>query len=113
MSQNMNMLYLFGFSEITGNHLERSLPLIKSQINRGIQIGIVLIHDGVIGTNAKGKISKAMEELLRLNISIFAMIPDLMARGLNPESIHNKIKPLEYDDLIEILDVTPKIISWI
>ena len=113
MSQNINNLYLFGFSEITGNHLERLLPLIKAQINRGAQIGIVLIHDWVIGINVKGKIPKAMEDLLSLNISIFAMIPDLMARGLNPENIHNKIKPLEYDDLIEILDGTPKIISWI
>lgn len=113
MSQNINMLYLFGFSENTGNHLERLLPLIKTQINRGAQIGIVLIHDGVIGINVKGRVPKAVEELLNLNISIFAMIPDLMARGLNPENIHSKIKLLEYDDLIEILDVTSKIISWI
>ena len=85
---------------------------LRAQINKDSQIGFVLIHDGVIGINKKGKIPKKMEELFNMNITIYAMIPDLQARGIALENIHDKVKPIEYDDLIDILDVTPKIISW-
>ena len=112
MSENRKVLYLFGYSEITGTHLERLLPILRAQINKDSQIGFVLIHDGVIGINKKGKIPKKMEELFNMNITIYAMIPDLQARGIALENIHDKVKPIEYDDLIDILDVTPKIISW-
>ena len=112
MSEDRKVLYLFGYSEMTGTQLERLLPILKAQINKGSQIGMVLIHDGVIGINKKGKIPKKMEELLNMNITVYAMIPDLQARGIALEDIHDKVKPIEYDDLIDILDVTPKIISW-
>ena len=105
-------LYLFGFSEITGNHLERLLPILKGQIKKGGQIGIVLIHDGAIGINKRGRITKAMEELLSLKVILYAMIPDLKARGIDLEQTHEKIKPIEYDDLIDLLDNKLKIISW-
>ena len=110
--REFNFLYLFGFSEITGNHLERLLPILKGQIKKGSQIGIVLIHDGVIGINKRGRITKAMEELLSLEVTLYAMIPDLKARGIVLEQTHEKIKPIKYDDLIDLLDNTLKIISW-
>jgi sulfur relay protein TusB/DsrH len=112
MSENRNVLYLFGYSEMTGTHLERLSPILKAQVNKGSQIGLVLIHDGVIGINKKGRIPEKMEELLKMNITVYAMIPDLQARGIALENIHDKVKPIGYDDLIDILDVTPKIISW-
>lgn len=112
MSDNSNLLYLFGYSEMTGTHLERLLPIIEAQINKGSQIRLVLIHDGVIGINTKGRIPRKMEELLEMKITVYAMIPDLHARGIALEIIHDKVKPIEYDDLIDLLDITPKIISW-
>ena len=112
MAENRNVLYLFGYSEMTGTHLGRLLPILNAQINKGSQIGLVLIHDGVIGINKKGKIPEKMEELLNKNINVYAMIPDLQARGIALENIHDKVKPIGYDDLIDILDITPKIISW-
>ena len=112
MAKNRNVLYLFGYSEMTGTHLERLLPILKAQVNKGSQIGFVLIHDGVIGINKKGRIPERMEELLNMNVTVFAMIPDLQARGITQEQIHDKVKPIGYDELIDILDVTPKIISW-
>ena len=112
MTENRNVLYLFGYSEMTGTHLERLLPILKAQASKGSQIGLVLIHDGVIGINKKGRIPERIEELLNMNIVVYAMIPDLQARGIAQEQIHDKVRPIGYDDLIDILDVTPKIISW-
>ena len=112
MTENKNVLYLFGYSEMTGTHLKRLLPIVKAQMNKGSQIRMVLIHDGVIGINKKGKIPEKMEEMLNMNVTAYAMIPDLQARGIALENIHDKVKSIGYDELIDILDVTPKIISW-
>jgi sulfur relay protein TusB/DsrH len=112
MSENIDIIYLFGFSTNTGTYLERLLPILRSQKTMDTKIGIILIHDGVIGISTKGKIPKQMEDLLDLNIPILAMVPDLKARGISLKYISEKIKPIEYDDLIDILDITPKIISW-
>ena len=112
MSENRKVLYLFGYSEMTGTHLGRLFPILKAQINKGSEIGLVLIHDGVIGINKKGRIPDRMQELLNMNINIYAMIPDLQARGIALENIHDKVKQIGYDDLIDLMDLTPKIISW-
>ena len=108
----MDILYLFGYSERTGNHLERLLPLIRVQIQKGKNLGIVFIHDGVIGLNTNVSIPKPVEELLNTNITLKAMVPDMKARGIPVESLHDKVKPIEYDELVELLDNTQKIISW-
>ena len=112
MSENLDMIYLFGFSSNTGTHLERLFPILKVQKAKNSKIGIILLHDGVIGISTKGKIPKHMEDLLDLDIPLFAMVPDLKARGITLDYISEKIKPIEYDDLIDILDTTLKIISW-
>ena len=112
MIENLDMVYLFGFSSTTGKHVERLLPILKVQKAKNSKIGIVLIHDGVIGVTTKGRIPKDLEDLFDLNIAIFAMIPDLKARGIALNYLSEKVRPIEYDDLINILDTTPKIISW-
>jgi len=113
MTENFDIVYLYGFSELTGNHLRRLLPILKSQIKKNNKLGIVLIQDGVIGITKKGKISNKMVELLSLDIAVFAIKSDLIARGIAQEYIHDKIRSIDYDDLIDIIDNTPKIISWL
>ena len=109
---DLDMVYLFGFSGLTGNHLRRLLPILRSQIKKDTKLGLVLIQDGVIGIGTKGKIPKQVEELLNLDIAVFAMKPDIKARGLVPEQVHEKIKTIEYEDLIDVIDAAPKVISW-
>jgi len=112
MVEDLDIIYLFGFSGLVGNHLKRLLPILKSQIKKNTKLGLVLIHDGVIGITTKGKIPKQTEELLNLDVIVFAMKPDMIARGIAPEYMHDKIKSIEYDDLIDLIDATPKVISW-
>ena len=112
MSEKLDIVYLFGFSGLTGSHLRRLLPILKSQIRKNNKLGLVLIHDGVIGISTKGRIPKKVEELLSLDVKVLTMSQDLKARGISPENIHNKIKMIEYDDLIDVIDATPKLISW-
>ncbi|MHA2051641.1 MAG: DsrH/TusB family sulfur metabolism protein [Promethearchaeota archaeon] len=112
MTENLDIVYLFGFSGLTGNHLRRLLPILKSQIKKNTRLGIILIHDGVIGITTKGQIPKQMEELLNLDVAVFAIKADVIARGITLDYVHNKIKTIDYADLIDVIDVTPKIISW-
>lgn len=109
----MDLIYLFGFSEMTGNHLERLLPILIGQINKNRKIGFVLIHDGVIGISKKGKTPKSMLELLDLDITIYALKPDMKARGIAFNQLHDKINAIDYDELVDVLESTQKVISWI
>ncbi|MFX1312275.1 MAG: sulfurtransferase complex subunit TusB [Promethearchaeota archaeon] len=112
MNTELEIIYLFGFSSNTGSHLQRLLPILKAQLNKQTKLGIVLIHDGVIGISTKGKVSKQIEDLLNLDVAIFAMKSDMTARGIAPEFVQNRVKCIEYDDLIDLIDATRKIISW-
>jgi len=109
----MEILYLFGFSEIMGNHLGRLLPILKAQINKNHRINFVLIHDGVIGISKKGKIPKSMSELLNLDITVYALKPDIKARGIPFNQLHDKVNAIDYDELVDVLESTQKVISWI
>lgn len=113
MTENRDIVYLFGFSETMGKQLERLLPLLKAQLSKSPKIDFILIHDGVIGTSIKGKIPESLNELLEFDIKIHAMIPDLKARGIDINHVHKKIAPIEYKELVDILDNSQKIISWI
>ncbi len=112
MTENLNIVYLYGFSPRHGNELSRLLPIVKTQSIDGAKIGFILIHDGVIGGSSRGKVSESMKELFSINLTIFAMIPDLKARGISLDYLDDKIKPIEYNELIDILDNSQKIVSW-
>ncbi|MFW9941207.1 MAG: DsrH/TusB family sulfur metabolism protein [Candidatus Thorarchaeota archaeon] len=85
---------------------------MSQQISTGCKISIVLIHDAVIGTSNKSIIPPALVELLNLPITFYALIPDLKARGLDPDNLRDRIKGLEYAELVEILVESSKTISW-
>ncbi len=106
------IVYLFGFSSQQTTQLDKLLKIIKVQIDIGAKIGIILIHDGVIGTSKKGIIALSLKELLDLPLTVYAMIPDLKARGINHDNLHEQVKIIEYDELVDILVETPKVVSW-
>ncbi|MHA2430482.1 MAG: sulfurtransferase complex subunit TusB [Promethearchaeota archaeon] len=110
--EQFDMIYLFGFSPRNGNELNQLLPIIEKHLQKGRAIGMVLIHDGVIGASSKGKITASMEQLGNLNFKLYVMKPDLKARGIPLEHTLEKIKPIEYKELVDLLDNSQKIISW-
>ena len=112
MTENLDIVYLFGFSGLTANHLRRLLPILKSQIKHDTKLGLILIHDGVIGSSQKGKMPEVLNQLLTLPVSVYALLPDLLARGIEPKTVDSRIKCIEYDELVDILAGTPKVASW-
>ncbi len=113
MSTTTEILYLFGFSSRTSNQLTNLIPLLKSQISKGSKIGIALMHDGVIGVSSKGKIPDSMKDLLSLDISIHALEPDMKARGISPDQINEKIQGISYGQLVDLMESSSKLISWL
>lgn len=113
MNSKNSIVYLYGFSPTLSSKLKVLLKILKDQLETNIEINIVLIHDGVIGTSAKGETPESLVELLMLPLNVYIMIPDIKARGMNPNKLINQIKGIEYDALVDILVDTEKIVSWL
>ena len=110
---NNSIVYLYGFNPTLSVKLKVLLKILKEQLETNTEINIVLMHDGVIGTSMKGETPKFLVELLRLPLNTYAIAPDIKARGMDPNNLINQIKGIEYEDLVDILVDTQKIVSWL
>jgi len=111
MENEKDIVYLYGFSTRKQMYLDNLLGILSEQIENNVSIAIVLIHDGVIGTSQNGTIPYLLDKLLNLSISVFALLPDLLARGIEPNTVDPRIKCIEYE-LVDILAQIPKVASW-
>jgi len=107
-----SIIYLYGFSPTLEMKLETMLEILKEQIKLNSDISVVLIHDGVIGTSNRGLTPESLKKILNLPLKIYAIIPDIKARGMDPNNLIDKIKGIEYEDLVDILATSHKIVSW-
>ncbi|MFX0140247.1 MAG: DsrH/TusB family sulfur metabolism protein [Candidatus Hodarchaeota archaeon] len=113
MNNKNSIVYLYGFSPTLSVKSNMLLKIIKEQLETNTEINVVLIHDGVIGTSMKGETPKFLVELLRLPVNAYALSSDIKARGIDPNNLINHIKGIEYEDLVDILVNTQKIVSWV
>ena len=124
-----DIVYLFGYSLLGTNQFERLIPLVKNQLTKDIKVSVVLLHDAVVGTSSKGTTPDALKELLdfafqlknmgnvtgieptvRLHVQV--LTEDLEARGFTAENLIPRLEPITYSKLVDILDETGKIVSW-
>jgi sulfur relay protein TusB/DsrH len=112
MDVNLSYLYLFGFSSRRTRHLDVLLPIIARQQKKGENVGVVLLHDAVIGSTMPGAVPQSLLQLLSMGIKVFALIPDIEARGMALANLMPQISPLSYDDLADLLAGVPKVASW-
>ena len=113
MENKNNLVYLYGFSLRKDTQLGNLITILNEQIQTEAKIKIVLMHDGVIGISKIVKVPSSLMELLNLPIEIYALIPDIKARGIDIQAISDKIHLIKYDELVDILAETPKIVSWL
>ena len=78
----------------------------------GAEINLVLLHDAVLGISKKEKTPDFIHQLLDLPLNVFALKPDIIARGLDYNKVFEKIKIIEYDDLVDLIVVIPITASW-
>lgn len=108
-----SIVYMYGFSTILESKLINFIKIITQQLEQKHQISVVFIHDGVIGTSKKQKITSSMKTLLNLPITAYSLLPDLIARGIDALNLQNNVKGIGYEDLVDILVTKSKIVSWI
>ena len=106
------VLYLYGFN--TKNTIKSTLfhRIIQEEMILGAEITLVLLHDAVIGISKQGKTTDLINQLLKLPLDIYALKPDIIARGIDPSTAFNKIKVIGYDDLVDLLVEMPITASW-
>ena len=112
MEIGKDIVYLYGFSTRKQMYLNNILGIVSEQTEKNVSVAIVLIHDGVIGTSQSGRMPDLLDKLLNLPVSVFALLPDLLARGIDPNTVDTRITCIEYDELVDILVQTPKVASW-
>ena len=108
--EKFDIIYLYGYSSRMENHLKRLIHLIKAQAKKNLRVGVVFIHNGVIGTSMKGRIPDQIKALTLSNgfLYLFTMIADLKARGIHVEDLNKAIRPIEYGELVDLLDNAKK-----
>jgi len=107
------ILYLYGFNSRTTIKSNLVLNLIKKEINLGAELNLVLLHDGVIGISKNENTPDFLLQLLEIPINLYALKPDVLARGLNPNEVFEKIDLINYDQLVDLLVEYPITASWL
>lgn len=112
MTAQKTYLYLYGFSIRQGKQIDNLFKILSEQLKTQIQIKFVLIHDGILGISKKARTPLKLDDLLNLDIKVYAVIKDIKARGLDPKEIDERIQAIDYEDLVDFLVETPRTISW-
>ena len=83
-----------------------------SNITAGLpETAVILMEDGVLGTNKAG--NETYSGLLTANVKIYAVKEDLLARGISKEQVTTGIEVVDYGGVIDLIDQTPRVISWL
>lgn len=107
------ILYLFGYSINNYAPLIKILNIVRLQKEQGTDVSFIFMHDGVIGLTKESKKSDYILSLLDLDISFYVLLPDLKARGINPDKILDNITKVEYENLVDLLVENKRIVSWL
>jgi sulfur relay protein TusB/DsrH len=100
-------LVLYGYSGFDITQRENLTRIIT-----GIpECAIVLMEDGVVGINTRE--INPFQAWITANIPIYFLQEDAEARGLKPESIQAPFKKITYHDLIDLIEQTPRVVSWL
>ena len=106
------ILYLYGFSQKKYIKSKILIRLIQEELKLGAEVNLILLHDAVLGISKKEKTPDFISQLLNLPLNVFALKPDIIARGLDSTMVFEKIKIIEYDDLVDLLVEMPITASW-
>jgi sulfur relay protein TusB/DsrH len=107
------ILYLFGFSPRINNRLEKLVKVIRHQLEAKQSVAIALIHDAVVGAGPDGKVPICILDLLKMGVEVYALGPDLDARGISSKPLQEGIVRIDYDELMTMVVATKTLCSWL
>jgi tRNA 2-thiouridine synthesizing protein B len=72
---------------------------------------VLLIEDGVLGARKGGSFAKRIGEAP--GVAIYALKPDLDARGLKPEQVADGVKIVGYDGFVDLAAAHDRVCAWL
>lgn len=98
-------------------HTVNKSPFEKNSLDtclRFAQAGsdILLIEDGVYAAIAGNSVEGKLKDALG-NHSVFALGPDLSARGISEDKLIDGIKVVGYDGFVELAAKNDRVQSWL
>ena len=102
----MPVLHIVNKSPFDRNALDTCLRLAKADS------AIVLIEDGIYAVQKNTAIAEKMQQALARH-QVYALKPDLDARGISSESAIDGISLLDYDGFVALTTDYDKLQSWL
>ena len=72
---------------------------------------VLFIEDGVLGARKGGAFAKRIGEAQ--GVSVYALAPDLEARGMKPEQLADGIKVVGYDGFVDLAAAHSRVCAWL
>lgn len=105
----MQTLILFGYSGFDENHRAS----LSSLVGNSPDCGIVLMEDAVIGTIPTMNGASIYRDLETGGKKVYCLKEDCQARGLDPTAISPGIELITYATLIDLIETTARVVSWL
>jgi tRNA 2-thiouridine synthesizing protein B len=102
----MSVLHVINKSPYDRNSLDSCLRLAKAGS------ALLFIEDGVYAAKASGGVSDMVKAAMA-NHKIYALSPDLEARGIGTEQMIEGVSPVNYDGFVELTTEYDKVQSWL
>ena len=102
----MSVLHIVNKSPYERNSFDTCLRLAKADS------AILLIEDGIYAVQKNSATSSKMEQALG-NHPVYALQPDLQARGVNPDNMIEGISLVDYDGFVKLTTEYDRLQSWL
>jgi tRNA 2-thiouridine synthesizing protein B len=102
----MSVLHIVNKSPFERTALDTCLRLAKADS------AILLIEDGVYAVLKNSAAASKMQQALG-NHPVYALQPDLQARGVNPDNMLDGISLVDYDGFVKLTTEYDKLQSWL
>jgi len=73
---------------------------------------VLMIEDAVLGARKRGAFARAIEES-RTRVSIYALGPDLAARGVGPDDLAEGVTIVGYDGFVDLAATHDRVCAWL
>ena len=102
----MSVLHIVNKSPYDRNSLDTCLRLARPDS------AILLIEDGVYAVQKNAAAADKLQQAMSQQ-RIYALEPDLQARGLNPDNMIDGISLVDYDGFVKLTTDYDKLQSWL
>lgn len=102
----MSVLHIVNKSPFDRNALDSCLRLARADS------AILLIEDGIYAAQKNTAVAEKMQQAFASH-RVYALKPDLQARGINPENTIDGISLVDYDDFVKLATEYDKLQSWL